>query len=253
VHAPGRDEIGALGRAFDRVQHTAVQLVERQVASRRNVALMFGYLGRRTQNLVSRQIALIDQLERDETDPLRLSELYRLDHISSRLRRNAGSLAALSGTVGADEHVAPLPLAALAVGGEGSVQVPLMLLGTAFEVDASNRPLLLLAGVGWWRGGGRGGGRGAGAGGGPRGGARGAARGGPGAAPAPGGGAPGGGWGGAPPRPCSRSSRSASGSASTSRWSCSTRPSSATCCGATSVPPRVIGFPSCKGFWSGCP
>ncbi|QSB13350.1 sensor histidine kinase [Natronosporangium hydrolyticum] len=111
IPTTGSDEIGDLARAFDRVQTTAVQLVERQVASRRNVGLMFGYLGRRTENLVSRQISLIDQLENNETDPARLADLYRLDHISSRLRRNAGSLAALSGTVGADEYVAPLPLA----------------------------------------------------------------------------------------------------------------------------------------------
>jgi signal transduction histidine kinase len=113
AHVQARDEIGDLGRAFDRVQSTAVQLVERQVVSRRNVALMFSYLGRRTHNLVGRQLALIDQLEQNETDPDRLADLYRLDHIASRLRRNAGSLVVLSGSTGADEHTAPLPLADL--------------------------------------------------------------------------------------------------------------------------------------------
>ncbi|MGC4894956.1 nitrate- and nitrite sensing domain-containing protein [Micromonospora sp. DT31] len=105
-----QDEIGDLARAFDRVQHTAARLVERQVAGRRNVAQMFGHVGRRTQNLVGRQIALIDRLERQETDPGRLEHLYRLDHISSRLRRNAGSLVVLSGATGSDGHVAPVPL-----------------------------------------------------------------------------------------------------------------------------------------------
>lgn len=105
------DEIGDLARAFDRVQSTAVRLVERQVASRRNVAQMFGHVGRRTQNLVGRQLALIDQLEREETDTERLRQLYRLDHMSSRLRRNASSLVVLSGADGADEHTTPLPLA----------------------------------------------------------------------------------------------------------------------------------------------
>lgn len=106
-----RDEIGDLARAFERVQGTATRLVERQVASRRNVAKMFGHVGRRTQNLVGRQIALIDRLERDETDPGRLQQLYRLDHVSSRLRRNASSLVVLSGSASADGYVAPLPLA----------------------------------------------------------------------------------------------------------------------------------------------
>ncbi|WP_036373212.1 sensor histidine kinase [Micromonospora sp. ATCC 39149] len=106
----GRDEIGDLARAFDRVQTTAARLVERQVAGRRNVAQMFGHVGRRTQNLVGRQIALIDRLEQQETDPGRLEHLYRLDHVSSRLRRNAGSLVVLSGSTGTDGHVAPVPL-----------------------------------------------------------------------------------------------------------------------------------------------
>ncbi|SCL61383.1 sensor histidine kinase [Micromonospora peucetia] len=110
VDVRARDEIGDLARAFDRVQSTAARLVERQVAGRRNVAQMFGHVGRRTQNLVGRQIALIDRLERQETEPGRLEHLYRLDHISSRLRRNAGSLVVLSGAAGADPHVAPVPL-----------------------------------------------------------------------------------------------------------------------------------------------
>ncbi|WCN81138.1 sensor histidine kinase [Micromonospora sp. LH3U1] len=111
VDIRGTDEIGDLARAFDRVQSTAAQLVERQVAGRRNVAQMFGHVGRRTQNLVGRQIALIDRLEQQEVDPGRLEHLYRLDHISSRLRRNAGSLVVLSGSAGADAHTAPVPLA----------------------------------------------------------------------------------------------------------------------------------------------
>ncbi|MFI7603745.1 nitrate- and nitrite sensing domain-containing protein [Micromonospora sp. NPDC049366] len=111
VDVRARDEIGDLARAFERVQTTAARLVERQVAGRRNVAQMFGHVGRRTQNLVGRQIALIDRLEQRETDAGRLSDLYRLDHISSRLRRNAGSLVVLSGSPGTDAYVAPVPLA----------------------------------------------------------------------------------------------------------------------------------------------
>ena len=110
VDVAAQDEIGDLARAFDRVQNTAARLVERQVLGRRNVAQMFGHVGRRTQNLVGRQLALIDNLERRETDSERLRELYRLDHMSSRLRRNASSLVVLSGAVGANDHTAPLAL-----------------------------------------------------------------------------------------------------------------------------------------------
>ncbi|GIE34122.1 histidine kinase [Actinoplanes italicus] len=110
VDVEAQDEIGDLARAFDRVQTTAARLVQRQVDGRRNVAQMFGHVGRRTQNLVGRQLSLIDTLERKETDSDRLRELYRLDHMSSRLRRNASALVVLSGGAGANEHMAPLAL-----------------------------------------------------------------------------------------------------------------------------------------------
>lgn len=110
VDIQAQDEIGDLARAFEGVQQTATRLVERQVVSRRNVAQMFGHVGRRTQNLVGRQISLIDQLEQGEEDPGRLEHLYRLDHLSSRLRRNAGSLVVLSGATGGEPHVEPMQL-----------------------------------------------------------------------------------------------------------------------------------------------
>jgi signal transduction histidine kinase len=91
------DEIGDLATAFNRVQATAALLLERQVVSRRNVASMFSSMGRRTSNLVGRQLSLIDSLERAEEDPNTLSTLYRLDHTATRLRRNASSLVILSG------------------------------------------------------------------------------------------------------------------------------------------------------------
>lgn len=110
LNLDGRDEIGELARAFDRVQSTASLLVERQVNSRRNIAEMFGHIGRRANNLVSRQVVLIDDLERDETDPNRLLRLYRLDHLSNRMLRNASSLVVLSGSQRVDEHVMPVLL-----------------------------------------------------------------------------------------------------------------------------------------------
>jgi signal transduction histidine kinase len=110
VEVVGRDEIADLARAFERVQETAARLVERQVVSRRNVALMFGHVGRRTQNLVGRQIALIDRISDRETEPDQLHDIARLDQVASRLRRSASSLVVLSGAAGADERTAPMPL-----------------------------------------------------------------------------------------------------------------------------------------------
>lgn len=91
------DEIGELASAFNNVQTTAAALLERQVLSRRNVAEMFGNVGRRVSNLTTRQLALIDAVERGETDPALLERLYSIDHIAVRLRRNADSLMLLAG------------------------------------------------------------------------------------------------------------------------------------------------------------
>ncbi|WP_246113517.1 ATP-binding protein [Streptomyces montanus] len=97
IPVPVRDEIGELAEAFNQVQVAAVQLLERQVQSRRNVAEMFGNVGRRVSNLTSRQLLLIDAVEREETDPDLLEQLYRIDHIAVRLQRNAESLMLLAG------------------------------------------------------------------------------------------------------------------------------------------------------------
>ena len=92
------DELGKLAAAFNRVQTTAAELVERQATTRRNVSLMFANVAKRTQNLVGRQLALVDELERNEQDVRLLASLYRLDHLSTRLRRNADNLLVVSGT-----------------------------------------------------------------------------------------------------------------------------------------------------------
>ena len=97
VPVPVRDEIGELAEAFNRLQRTATALLERQVLSRRNIAEMFGNVGRRVSNLTARQLALIDAVERGETDPDVLERLYRIDHIAVRLQRNADSLMLLAG------------------------------------------------------------------------------------------------------------------------------------------------------------
>ncbi|MEU6143764.1 ATP-binding protein [Streptomyces sp. NPDC047081] len=104
------DEIGALAEVFNRVQTTAIALLERQVLSRRNVAEMFGNVGRRVSNLTTRQLALIDAVERGETDPAILERLYSIDHIAVRLRRNADSLMLLAGIRETVLHSGPTAL-----------------------------------------------------------------------------------------------------------------------------------------------
>jgi signal transduction histidine kinase len=98
INVSSSDEVGDLAVAFNRVQTTAALLLERQAVTRRNVSLMFANVAQRTQNLVGRQLALVDDLERDEQNTRLLSSLYRLDHLSTRLRRNAENLLVIAGS-----------------------------------------------------------------------------------------------------------------------------------------------------------
>ncbi|KUO18862.1 histidine kinase [Streptomyces dysideae] len=122
IPVPVRDEIGELAEAFNRVQVTAAQLLERQVLSRRNVAEMFGNVGHRVSNLTTRQLALIDGVEREETDPDVLERLYRIDHIAVRLQRNADSLMLLAGIRETGAEARPTTLANVIRAGLGQIE-----------------------------------------------------------------------------------------------------------------------------------
>jgi hypothetical protein len=105
-----RDEIGQVARAFDAVHSTAVRVAAEQAALRRSVADMFLSLGRRLQALVHRQLELLDELERTEADPQQLRSLFRLDHLATRMRRNAENLLVLSGAEPVRRWSDPVPL-----------------------------------------------------------------------------------------------------------------------------------------------
>ncbi len=91
------DEVGALVDAFNEVQGTAVVLATEQAQSRRNFAEMFVNFGRRNQQLNHRMIAMLSDLEKNEQDPEVLANLYQLDALATRMRRNAESLLVLAG------------------------------------------------------------------------------------------------------------------------------------------------------------
>ena len=75
----------------------AVRLASNEAALRGNVNAMFVNLSRRSQSLVERQIRLIDDLEQGEQDPERLSSLFQMDHLATRMRRNSENLLVLAG------------------------------------------------------------------------------------------------------------------------------------------------------------
>jgi signal transduction histidine kinase len=96
IVVPGRDEVGDVAGALNDVQQSALELAVEQAALRRNIAESYVNLGRRNQNLLSRLLDAVGELERSEADPARLEKLYKLDHLATRIRRNAESLLVLS-------------------------------------------------------------------------------------------------------------------------------------------------------------
>ncbi|ADG76057.1 integral membrane sensor signal transduction histidine kinase [Cellulomonas flavigena DSM 20109] len=92
-----QDEIGRLAQAFNAVNATTVQVAQEQAALRGSIAEMFVNVARRDQVLLNRQLSFIDSLERAEEDPGTLANLFRLDHLATRMRRNAESLLVLAG------------------------------------------------------------------------------------------------------------------------------------------------------------
>jgi signal transduction histidine kinase len=73
------------------------QLADAEITRRRFTSDMLVNLARRNQSLLYRQLGLINQLEDHEEDPDALADLFRLDHLATRIRRNAESLLVLSG------------------------------------------------------------------------------------------------------------------------------------------------------------
>jgi signal transduction histidine kinase len=91
------DEIGEVARAFDRVHSEAARLAGDEAMLRANLNAMFVNLSRRSQTLIERQLGIIESLEQTEQDSGRLSSLFRLDHLATRMRRNSENLLVLAG------------------------------------------------------------------------------------------------------------------------------------------------------------
>ena len=108
--------------ALNKVQDSAVALAVEQATLRRSVADAYVNLGRRNQNLLSRQLEFITQLENDESDPETLEHLFRLDHLATRMRRNAESLLVLAGLAPPRTWSAPVAMGDVVRGALGEVE-----------------------------------------------------------------------------------------------------------------------------------
>jgi signal transduction histidine kinase len=108
------DEIGEVARAFDQVHAEAVRLAGNEAVLRTSFNAMFVNLSRRSQTLIERLARTIDSLEQNEDDPERLSSLFSMDHMVTRMRRNSENLLLLAGHEGARKWSDPVSLADVA-------------------------------------------------------------------------------------------------------------------------------------------
>jgi signal transduction histidine kinase len=122
VRVVTRDEVADVAEALNTVQDSALDLAVEQAVLRRNIADSFVNLGRRNQNLLSRQLDFITELETRETEPDSLSNLFRLDHLATRMRRNAESLLVLAGVDPPRRWTAPLRLGDVVRAAVGEVE-----------------------------------------------------------------------------------------------------------------------------------
>jgi signal transduction histidine kinase len=90
-------EIARVAEAFSTVQRTAVQAAVGQAKLRKGISQVFLNLAWRSQSLLHRQLSMLDAMERRSTEPEALEDLFRLDHLTTRMRRHAEGLTILSG------------------------------------------------------------------------------------------------------------------------------------------------------------
>jgi signal transduction histidine kinase len=117
-----RDEVSEVAAALSKVQSSALDLAVEQAVLRRNISDSYINLGRRNQNLLSRQLDFITDLERNEADPDTLEGLFRLDHLATRMRRNAESLLVLAGIEPPRQWSAPVKAADVVRAALGEVE-----------------------------------------------------------------------------------------------------------------------------------
>ncbi|MFC0865155.1 nitrate- and nitrite sensing domain-containing protein [Sphaerimonospora cavernae] len=110
IRAGGSLEVEDVAHAFTSVQRTAVEAAVGQANLRKGVSQVFLNLARRNQGLLHRQLTLLDTMQRRTDDPESLRELFRLDHLTTRMRRHAESLIILSGSTPGRSWRKPVPV-----------------------------------------------------------------------------------------------------------------------------------------------
>jgi signal transduction histidine kinase len=91
------DEIDQVRQAFNTVHRTAVTAAIDETNLRRGINQVFRNLAMRSQVLLHRQLGLLDAMERRAEEPDQLEDLFRIDHLTTRMRRHAEGLIVLAG------------------------------------------------------------------------------------------------------------------------------------------------------------
>jgi hypothetical protein len=105
-----RNEIGDVGQALNTLQRAAVEAAVKQAELRAGVSEVFVNLARRSQVLLHKQLTLLDTMERRTEDTDELADLFRLDHLTTRMRRHAEGLVILSGAAPSRQWRKPVQL-----------------------------------------------------------------------------------------------------------------------------------------------
>jgi signal transduction histidine kinase len=115
-------EVTETADAFSAVQRTAVEAAVEQARLRKGVSLVFRSLARRNQSLVQRQLRLLDEMERGTDDPEALGQLFRLDHLTTCMRRQTEGLIILSGAAPGRGWRQPVPVIEVLRGALGEIE-----------------------------------------------------------------------------------------------------------------------------------
>ncbi|MFD8736659.1 nitrate- and nitrite sensing domain-containing protein [Streptomyces sp. NPDC059618] len=105
-----RNEMGEVGQALNTLQRAAVEAAVKQSELRQGVSEVFVNLARRSQVLLHKQLTLLDTMERRTEDTDELADLFRLDHLTTRMRRHAEGLVILSGAAPSRQWRKPVQL-----------------------------------------------------------------------------------------------------------------------------------------------
>ncbi|MFR0353957.1 nitrate- and nitrite sensing domain-containing protein [Streptomyces sediminimaris] len=105
-----KNEIGEVGQALNTLQRAAVEAAVKQAELRAGVSEVFVNLARRSQVLLHKQLTLLDSMERRTDDTDELADLFRLDHLTTRMRRHAEGLVILSGAAPSRQWRKPVQL-----------------------------------------------------------------------------------------------------------------------------------------------